>query len=154
MKQQGFTLIEILVVVVIMALMLATATVGFGRGEQQRFISQSQQLQAWLGQVQNEAILTSNIWGVRFDETEAKAYVMAQGSWMASADIETYVLKDAIRISHLLREGDDAIDPNKPDVIIMPTGQLLPPGLIQLSSNEAKRTLTWTSGKILLENIE
>lgn len=151
MKQRGFTLIELLVVIVIMATMIGTATFGFGRGESQRFLSEGQKMQAWLGQLQTESILTSSTWGAIFDEHTARAVIWSNGRWLDSSDIEPYTLKSGIKLSipeALYTETSLTVQPH---VMILPTGQIMPPSFINLSTEEEALNISWLTSSISLE---
>lgn len=155
MNQKGFTLFEMLIVVVIMAMMFATVTIGFGRGEAQRFISNAQQLQAWLSNLQNQSVLTSTTWGARFEEGSAKAYVLSGAEWQAATEVEAFELEPGIELSHLLDDEseEDAGEQIEPQLVVLPTGQMIPPGNITLSTVDSKISLDWTKGRVELERI-
>lgn len=155
MKQKGFTLFEMLIVITIMAMMFATVTIGFGRGEAQRFISDAQQLQAWLSNVQNQSVLTSTTWGARFDEGSATAYVLAGAQWQASTEVEPFELSPGIELSHLLDDNNDeaTVEQIEPQLVVLPTGQMIPPGNITLSTSDSKISLDWSKGRVEWERI-
>ena len=155
MNQKGFTLFEMLIVVVIMAMMFATVTIGFGRGEAQRFISEAQQLQAWMSNIQNQSVLTSTTWGARFEEGSAKAYVLSGAEWQAATEVEPYELAPGIELSHLLDDESEegAGEQIEPQLVVLPTGQMIPPGNVTLSTVDSKISLDWSKGRVELERI-
>ena len=151
MNQRGFTLIELLVVIVIMATMIGTATFGFGRGESQRFLSEGQKMQAWLGQLQTESILTGSTWGAIFDEQNARAVIWSNNRWLETTDIESFSLKSGIKLSipEALSQEESLVV--QPHVMILPTGQMMPPSFINLSTDEASVNVSWLTSSISLE---
>lgn len=150
MQQRGFTLFEVMIVVVIIGLMFTTITVGFGRGEAQRFISEAQQLQAWIANLQNQAVLSSTTWGARFEERTATAYVLSGAEWQAATEVKAFTLSDAVELSHLLDDDEDTDETTliEPQLVVLPTGQMIPPGAITLSTVDQKILLDWSKGRV------
>lgn len=152
--QRGFTLIEVLVAVVIIAVMITTATLGFGRGDSQRFVGQAEQMQIWLDNILNEAILSSNTWGVAVDQNQLIPLVWDTSGWLKAADIEAFIVNEPLQLAHIRATEAKALRLT-PDYIVLPTGQIMPPSTLALSSAEHRVKINWPdTGKIALEYVQ
>lgn len=66
---RGFTLLEVMVVLVLIGIITSFALLSAGRGPQERLAEEAQRLAALLQLQQQEAILASELRGIRFSRT-------------------------------------------------------------------------------------
>ena len=126
-------------VLVILALLAGMASLGFGRSVQQRLDNTAQQAQLWLQQVQDTAVFTSSVWGVRVEKDSMQAYVWQDdGSWLTTTDIENFAVPKQIILSMALQ-----VKEKEPQITLLPTGQIVPAADILLEDSEYQIRLDW-----------
>ncbi|KFZ36616.1 general secretion pathway protein GspH [Shewanella mangrovi] len=81
-RQQGFTLLEVMLVVLLMGLMAAAVTMSIGSGGQQQVLSrEAQRFMATTEALQDEAVLSGGFFGIVVEEHKYHFVVMHEGKW-------------------------------------------------------------------------
>ena len=131
--QQGFTLLEVLVVLLLLGIILGFAGLSINQGDTERQMRQQLlQLQATLQFVQQEAILTSQAFGIGFSKT---AYVLFryQDDWQRIQTDPLLVkqsLPDGFLWSIHLEQQTQSLSSQTielPQLLFLPSGEIQPP---------------------------
>lgn len=144
-KQQGFTLLEIMVVVFIIATMAGLSFFALNQASDRRYSSQAEDFLVWLEQVSDIAMLEGSAYGVTASDQGFKAVVYYNYDWYEVSMPEPFYFDEAVRLS--LIEGSDSegkiINQNKdrttqnrtqlPDMIMLPDGFIEPDNNLSLA---------------------
>lgn len=149
--QDGFTLIEIMVVLIIVALMGALLVFGFEQVLDRRKSAATEKVFKWLQSASDTAAFRSTVVGVTQKENQLMLLAFYQDSWYKLADHEPLDVNEEISIQwseSLIKnnelqakefESDDE-SYQSPYVIILPTGEVLPEGSINIIEGNAGDT--------------
>lgn len=88
--QQGFTLIELMVVVVIMAVVVSVGVLSLGRINQDLGSSQQAKIESMLKQVQDESAFKQKLFLLVPSEQGLTPYWFVNQQWQAHSEIEPY----------------------------------------------------------------
>jgi len=144
-KQQGFTLIEIMVVVFIIATMAGLSFFALNQASDRRYSSQAEDFLVWLEQLSDLAMLEGSAYGVAAADQGFQAVVFYNYDWYEVSMPEPFYFDDAVRLS--LVEGNDSegkiINQNNnranqthsqlPDMIMLPDGYIEPESNLSLA---------------------
>lgn len=137
----GFTLIEVMVVVVIASLMVAILVFGFDQTLQRRKSAASEELLQWLQSAADTAVFQSTVIGVAEQEEQLILLAFYQDDWYRldgenaltpSEEIEILWSESLIRNNDFYNDQDDDRGYSQPYVVILPSGEILPEGEIQI----------------------
>ncbi|WP_417762331.1 type II secretion system minor pseudopilin GspH [Shewanella sp.] len=82
MRQQGFTLLEVMLVVLLMGLMAAAVTLSMGNGGQQQALSREvQRFMATTEALQDEAVLSGGFYGIVVDKQKYHYVMLKDDKW-------------------------------------------------------------------------
>lgn len=127
-RQKGFTLIEIMVVVVIIATLSGFSFFAINQATDRRYLTQAEDLLAWLEQISDFALLEGTTYGVYPNGDILEAVVFYNYRWYRVKTPEPFYFKDSA-------------------VISLPTAQA------NSSSNSSRESIPEASGNALLPNI-
>lgn len=130
-QEQGFTLIEIMVVIVIAAIMMGAVTLSFPRSGDKLLIEQADRFSALLSLSQDEAILQSKDLAIVIGEQDYTFYRREDSSWQPYSEkpfttrtlaggIESELLLDGISIK--LKKTKKP----KPQILVLSSGEVTP----------------------------
>ncbi|QSX33514.1 type II secretion system minor pseudopilin GspH [Shewanella avicenniae] len=81
-RQQGFTLLEVMLVVLLMGLMAAAVTLSIGSGGQQQVLNrEAQRFMATTEALQDEAVLSGGFFGIVVEEQKYHYVMLKEGKW-------------------------------------------------------------------------
>ena len=87
-KQQGFTLIELMVVVVIMSVIISVTVLSLSPSEQARVTSQANKIKSYMSLVRDQSAFERKLYLVAPDQSGLTPYVMQQGRWQLAETLE------------------------------------------------------------------
>jgi len=145
---KGFTLIEVMVVLVIVSLMVGLIVFGFDQALNRRKGAAAEEIYQWLQAAADTAVFQSTVVGVAQKEEQLMLLAFYQDDWYRLADQEDLVLDEEITLAwseSLIqssrfqdsefqngRVNRDNEDRPRPYVVIMPSGEVLPEGQINI----------------------
>ena len=98
-RQQGFTLLEVMLVVLLMGLMAAAVTLSMGGGSQQQALSrEAQRFIATTEALQDEAVLSGTFFGIVVEKNKYHYVMFHENKWQP-------VEKDNLLVERELPEG-------------------------------------------------
>ncbi len=130
-KQQGFTLIEIMVVVAIAAIMIGAAVMAFPDSSNDRLKEHGERFSALISLAQDEAILQSQDLAVAISDSDYSFYRRENSSWVAYSDkpFVARVVDGGIQ-GELVLEGISIkllpFNKSKPQIVIYSNGEMTP----------------------------
>lgn len=163
---KGFTLIELLVVIVILAVMTSLVALSVQRSDDQRLLASLDRLVLWCQDLADRAVLGSQVLGVQLSATGLEPLVWREGRWQRLQQPAAFMLERAQRLQlwgevsdrrQLIADSeqvalvvdavtdravDSALELN-PQMILMPTGQVLPAGIWRLSEQQQQIERHW-----------
>lgn len=145
-KEQGFTLIEIMVVVVIAAILMGAVAMSFPDSSDDRLKEQGGRFSALISLAQDEAILQSQDFALSVNDSGYSFYIRRDGSWdpysdkpfidrEIPADIETEVILEGIPIK--LKTKGKA----KPQIVVFSSGEMTPFTFILVNQEKSQITI-------------
>jgi prepilin-type N-terminal cleavage/methylation domain-containing protein len=171
-REQGFTLIEIMVVVMIIATMSAISLLALNQASDRRYETEADKLLIWLQQISERASLEGAAYGVvpesdpeREGEVTPSAImrlrvvVYYRMRWVAVSAPEPFLLEDGATVHWLLEDAEteelmpqgdqmanwygDEIERLLPEMAFLPDGYIEPKAEIVLSFESFERTYVY-----------
>lgn len=143
-RQQGYSLIELLVVMAIAGILLTFAVLGVGSSAHHRVRNEVEQLQLLLGQLRQEAILKNIQYATRI---KADAYevlhINDEGEWQVIQEDKLYKphqLDDDLEFIIDLQADIGLQDDQGALIYILSSGEMSPFQLIVQSTDKVNRT--------------
>lgn len=144
-KQQGFTLLEIMVVVFIIATMAGLSFFALNQASDRRYSSQAEDFLVWLEQLSDMAMLEGSAYGLAAAGQGFQAVVYYNYAWYEVSKPEPFYFDDEVSLS--LLEGNDnegevinqelgRANQNRdqlPDIILQPDGYIEPDANLSLA---------------------
>jgi general secretion pathway protein H len=130
-KQQGFTLIEIMVVITIASIMIGAAVLAFPDSSNDHLKEQGSRFSALISLAQDEAILQSQDLAVAVNDNGYSFYRREASAWAAYSDkpFITRVMDGGIQSEVILEGLSIKLPPlkkAKPQIIIYSNGEMTP----------------------------
>ena len=161
-RQNGYTLIEIMVVIAVLALIATIAVGSINQTMNRRYASEAEQLSVWLNQLADVAVIQGAAFGVALEVdkktkkvTDLSAAIYYRNQWVRVAFPETVALSDDADLAWLPDNPDEKalfyqqpsfqnVDdggkestkkkkPIQPTLIFMPDGYAEPAGAFHLN---------------------
>jgi prepilin-type N-terminal cleavage/methylation domain-containing protein len=169
-QQQGFTLIEMLVVVMIVATISAMSVLAINQAFGRRYVAEADRLLIWLQQLSENAALQGSAYGVISDEMESgsqlRAVIYYRNRWVAVTAPAPFPLSDDAVLNWLVAFDEDEqllpqqqedsslansgeLDEDKlllPEIAFLPDGYVEPQGTIELSFTNSEETFVYRWG--------
>jgi prepilin-type N-terminal cleavage/methylation domain-containing protein len=171
-REQGFTLIEIMVVVMIIATMSAISLLALNQASDRRYETEADKLLIWLQQISERASLEGAAYGIVPEsdpEREGEAtpsaiirlrvVVYYRMRWVAVSAPEPFLLEDGATVHWLLEDAEteelmpqgdqmtnrygDEIERLLPEMAFLPDGYIEPKAEIVLSFESFERTYVY-----------
>ncbi|MEZ7860264.1 MAG: prepilin-type N-terminal cleavage/methylation domain-containing protein [Parasphingorhabdus sp.] len=171
-REQGFTLIEIMVVVMIIATMSAISLLALNQASDRRYETEADKLLIWLQQISERASLEGAAYGIVPEsdpEREGEAtpsaiirlrvVVYYRMRWVAVSAPEPFLLEDGATVHWLLEDAEteelmpqgdqmtnrygDEIERLLPEMAFLPDGYIEPKAEIVLSFDSFERTYVY-----------
>jgi len=96
--QQGFTLIELMVVVVIISVVTSISVLSLSGGDKSKLTAQQNQLKMLLSLVRDQSTFDRKLYLVVPDETGLTTHIFEQNKWKASPKIEFLAWKNGLTV--------------------------------------------------------
>ncbi len=138
-KQQGFTLLEIMVVVFIIATMAGLSFFALNQASDRRYSSQAEDFLVWLEQLSDIAMLEGSAYGVAASRQEFNVVVFYNYAWYEVSMPEPFYFKDEVRLSFIERNDSEAKIINQSgnrgnqNLIMLPDGYIEPDNNLSLA---------------------
>ena len=142
-KQNGFTLIEIMVVVFIIAIMAGLSFFAINQASDRRYSSQAEDFLVWLEQLSDLAMLEGTAYGVSPSEDGLQAAVFYNYAWYRVSRPEPFYFNENARLSFTESNQNGAKIINEtgnnentaflPDIIMLPNGYIEPDADLSLA---------------------
>ena len=171
-REQGFTLIEIMVVVMVIATMSAISLLALNQASDRRYESEADKLLIWLRQISERASLEGAAYGIVPESdpgregdatpsaiTRLRVVVYYRMRWVAVSAPEPFLLEDGATVHWLLEDAEteelmpqgdqmtnrygDEIEPLLPEMAFLPDGYIEPKAEIVLSFDSFERTYVY-----------
>ena len=171
-REQGFTLIEIMVTVMIIATMSAMSLLALNQASDRRYETEADKLLIWLQQISERASLEGAAYGIVPESdpgragdvtpsaiTRLRVVVYYRMRWVAVSAPEPFLLEDGATVHWLLEDteteelmpqGDqmtnrygDEIERLLPEMAFLPDGYIEPKAEIVLSFDSFERTYVY-----------
>lgn len=146
-RQGGFTLIEVMVVVLIIATLAAISVFAVEQVTGRRLVQQASDLENWLNDLPDRAILEGTAYGVRPDRDGLHAMVYFRNRWFTARSPEPFLLPDDVEARWFLAADQGGIAqsgtpqhgdaPLLPLVAVLPSGQFMPAGRLEMRSESS-----------------
>lgn len=140
-KQQGFTLLEIMVVVVIIAVVSGISVLALVQADQRRYNAEADRLLVWLQTLSEMAVLEGTAYGLLQVEGALQSVVYFNNEWYRSSSPDVFNLLGNARLD--LREegariqfqspGAQEDEQLVPDLVMLPDGFIEPGSVMQLA---------------------
>ena len=156
---QGFTLIEMMVVVVIAAIMMGAVTLSFPSNQADKLLEkEGNRLVALINFAQDEATLQSREFALAFDATGYAFFLNDQGSWIeADGAFSRNNFPDVIRPTLYLEGQAIGLSKKKnpkPQILILSTGEVTPFNYRLSYLNEINLDISVDAGGLVKQRIE
>lgn len=171
-QQQGFTLIEMLVVVMIVATISAMSVLAINQAFGRRYVAEADRLLIWLQQLSENAALQGSAYGVISEDMEPgsqlRAVIYYRNRWVAVTAPAPFPLSDDAALKWLVEfDEDEQLLPQQqegssldnagelgedelllPEIAFLPDGYIEPQGAIELSFTGTEETFVyrWADG--------
>lgn len=144
-KQNGFTLIEIMVVVFIIAIMAGLSFFALNQASDRRYSSQAEDFLVWLEELSDLAMLEGTAYGISPVEAGFQATVFYNYAWYRVSQPEAFYFKDDASLSLIESNQTEARMLNRktngsndsetllPDIIMLPDGYIEPDNDLSLA---------------------
>ena len=171
-REQGFTLIEIMVVVMIIATMSAISLLALNQASDRRYETEADKLLIWLQQISERASLEGAAYGIVTESdpeseggatpsaiTRLRVVVYYRMRWVAVSAPEPFLLEDGATVHWLLEDAEteelmpqgdqmanwygDEIERLLPEMAFLPDGYIEPKAEIVLSFESFERTYVY-----------
>ncbi|BBP42670.1 hypothetical protein THMIRHAT_04160 [Thiosulfativibrio zosterae] len=142
-SQQGFTLIELMVVVLIVAVLLAVGMVSMAPNDSALLRQQVKQVQGALQQTCDQAAFSQHMMALVPSDKGLEMLEVSQGQWQAFAGAKDMAWLAGIRVTW---QADETVAKaqklTRPGWICWPSGEILP-GEMRFQSTDLKAQLSW-----------
>jgi prepilin-type N-terminal cleavage/methylation domain-containing protein len=169
-QQQGFTLIEMLVVVMIVATVSAMSVLAINQAFGRRYVAEADRLLVWLQQLSENSALQGSAYGVVNDGmksgSQLTAVIYYRNRWVAVTAPAPFPLSDDAVLEWLVEfDEDERLLPQQqegssldnageldedslllPEVAFLPDGYIEPQGTIELSFTGSEETFVYRWG--------
>jgi prepilin-type N-terminal cleavage/methylation domain-containing protein len=179
-RQQGFTLIEIMVVVMIVAMLSAMSLLAINQAFDRRYVSQADRLLIWLQQLAENSALQGAAYGIVAEESpsQLRAVIYYRNRWVAVTAPAPFPLTNEAEVDWLVQfDSDEELLPQQtievsadidggiierdeeefllPEIAFLPDGYIEPEGEIRLrfSGIEDSFIYSWESGDDLISTM-
>lgn len=171
-REQGFTLIEIMVTVMIIATMSAMSLLALNQASDRRYETEADKLLIWLQQISERASLEGAAYGIVSESDPGRAgdvtpsaikrlrvVVYYRMRWVAVSAPEPFLLEDGATVHWLLEDAEteelmpqgdqmtnrygDEIERLLPEMAFLPDGYIEPKAEIVLSFDSFERTYVY-----------
>ena len=171
-REQGFTLIEIMVVVIVIATMSAMSLLAINQTSDRRYETEANKLLIWLQQISERASLEGAAYGIVAESdperegaatpsaiTRLRVVVYYRMRWVAVSAPEPFLLEDGATVHWLLQDAEtgelmpqgdqmvnwygDEIERLLPEMAFLPDGYIEPKAEIVLSFDLFERTYVY-----------
>lgn len=171
-REQGFTLIEIMVTVMIIATMSAMSLLALNQASDRRYETEADKLLIWLQQISERASLEGAAYGIVSESDPGRAgdvtpsaikrlrvVVYYRMRWVAVSAPEPFLLEDGATVHWLLEDAEteelmpqgdqmtnrygDEIERLLPEMAFLPDGYIEPKTEIVLSFDSFERTYVY-----------
>lgn len=171
-REQGFTLIEIMVTVMIIATMSAMSLLALNQASDRRYETEADKLLIWLQQISERASLEGAAYGIVPESdperagdvtpsaiTRLRVVVYYRMRWVAVSAPEPFLLEDGATVHWLLEDAEteelmpqgdqmtnrygDEIERLLPEMAFLPDGYIEPKAEIVLSFDSFERTYVY-----------
>lgn len=154
-RQQGFTLLEIMVVVLIIAVMAGISILAIRQAEGRTLQGQAERLQIWLQALADRSILEQNAYGVRLQENSVQAFVYYQRYWYPVRDPEPFSLPETVQLQ-MAGQAPEPVEENNELLpsLVFSQGNMIPANAMTLTDNSSRHyQLAWDDelGEIQLQ---
>ena len=171
-REQGFTLIEIMVVVIVIATISAMSLLAINQTSDRRYETEANKLLIWLQQISERASLEGAAYGIVTESdpereggatpsaiTRLRVVVYYRMRWVAVSAPEPFLLEDGATVHWLLEDAEteelmpqgdqmanwygDEIERLLPEMAFLPDGYIEPKAEIVLSFDSFERTYVY-----------
>ena len=171
-REQGFTLIEIMVVVIVIATISAMSLLAINQTSDRRYETEANKLLIWLQQISERASLEGAAYGIVTESdpeseggatpsaiTRLRVVVYYRMRWVAVSAPEPFLLEDGATVHWLLQDAEtgelmpqgdqmvnwygDEIERLLPEMAFLPDGYIEPKAEIVLSFDLFERTYVY-----------
>ena len=171
-REQGFTLIEIMVVVIVIATISAMSLLAINQTSDRRYETEANKLLIWLQQISERASLEGAAYGIVTESdpeseggatpsaiTRLRVVVYYRMRWVAVSAPEPFLLEDGATVHWLLQDAEteelmpqgdqmanwygDEIERLLPEMAFLPDGYIEPKAEIVLSFESFERTYVY-----------
>jgi prepilin-type N-terminal cleavage/methylation domain-containing protein len=167
-REQGFTLIEIMVVVIVIATISAMSLLAINQTSDRRYETEANKLLIWLQQISERASLEGAAYGIVTESeggatpsaiTRLRVVVYYRMRWVAVSAPEPFLLEDGATVHWLLEDAEteelmpqgdqmanwygDEIERLLPEMAFLPDGYIEPKAEIVLSFESFERTYVY-----------
>ncbi|CAM2904604.1 type II secretion system minor pseudopilin GspH [Legionella anisa] len=127
-SNQGFTLIEILIVLVIIGITFGFALIAFGDfGESRRILFSAEQLVNTLRLAQQQAILGTSTLGLRIDNNGYQVFQLYNNAqWKPISDKGVFKMTYFPQDTHIILKTSNSTPAGAPPIIISSSGDMTP----------------------------
>lgn len=98
-RQQGFTLLEIMVVVSIVAIMSGLSFFALNQATDRRYTSQAEDFRLWLQQLSDMALLEGTAYGLSYGEDSVQALVYFNAAWYRVTTPQPFSFRDEVSLA-------------------------------------------------------
>lgn len=142
-KQEGFTLIEILVVVTVIALLVSVGSVSFNQLLDRRQSANRESLLSWLQAVRDRAQLEGAVYGVTIEDSQVRLLAYREGYWLTVLDYESWEGSEDVLVSFEASDADQSVslgaleeETMQPEFVFLPDGTQWPEGRIGVATQD------------------
>lgn len=147
-NNQGFTLIEIMIVIVIIGITIGSALIAFGDfGESKKILFAAEQLVNTLRLSQQQAILETSTLGLRIDNTGYQILQLQNNSqWAPISDKGVFKMTYFPKNTYVILSTDNQPPKGAPTVIINAAGDMTP-FTLKFNSNKEEKVALLTGNR-------
>lgn len=143
--QQGFTLIELMVVVLIIAVLLAAGLVSMSPSDSALMRKQVKQLQGALQQTCDQAAFSQSLMALLPDDKGLVMQQLTQGKWRDYSGAQDLAWQTGIKATWRLDESlAKAQKLTRPGWICWPSGEVLE-GKVRFEMGDLQKELSWNA---------
>lgn len=148
-KGAGFTLIEVLIAVLILGVASAMVLMNLRQADHRQLESDSQQIQSWVEDLRDRALLYGSVTGVYLDDGKLEATLWFDQNWWPMNQSKRPDLEPEFEVEFPLLEAEDEAlaaeeSPPEPGLVILPDGAFLAESrLIIRAPDGAAMHLVW-----------
>lgn len=167
LKQNGFTLVEMLVVVMLVALLSSAIILGVNAITGRQLQSQGDQLMSWLQWAQQASMLSGSNYGIAEHDGRLVVVAPLNDKWYQVVGLEQWRLADGLRLElpETATQGRDNYaqvdiieDDNEPQflpfMVFSNVGLIEPIADIKIASDVDTLTIEWSTGALAFAGVE